>query len=253
MKQKIFFIHVGKTAGSSFNHFLQKRLNGVFHCERYLNPDGLSFSHLEYLKRLDYVSGHIRYPIFETYFPVERYFSLAFLREPFSHLISHINWVMRIYDISPHSFQNYPKIIQDICLELRSLDLYDPDSFIQALIQFGGLFKNNQSRYFTQGQENVCGAEAIETLSKLSMVGLTEFYEASLRQFVALNQLDTTIEVDFENQNLHYRVHPDIYNNPLIQEFVAEYNDADIEVYSYFLKQFQQSQALQYSEKLVSV
>ena len=38
MKQT-FFIHVGKTAGSSFNKFLQTHLLGKVHCEIYCQPN----------------------------------------------------------------------------------------------------------------------------------------------------------------------------------------------------------------------
>jgi hypothetical protein len=238
MRKKVFFIHVGKTAGSSFNQFLRERWKGECHCEKYLEPDGLSFSNLAHLRQLDYVSGHIRYAAFQSHFPAERHFSLTFLREPFSQIISHVNWVMRIHDISPRFFHGHPRRIQEICLELRSLDLTNPVVFINTLIRFETLFRNAQSRYFTGDRDDACVRTVIENLRKLDMVGITEMYEASLRRFMALNQIDTTVETHRENENHHYRIHADIFDKPLIREFITEYNRIDIEVYAHFVERF---------------
>ena len=63
MKKKIFFIHVAKTAGSSFNVFLKKNFIGEALCEKYLESDSLTFTNLTYLKELDHMSGHWNLPV----------------------------------------------------------------------------------------------------------------------------------------------------------------------------------------------
>jgi hypothetical protein len=103
--KKIFFMRIAKTAGSAFNLFLKKNFVGEAHCERYLIPNTNKFSKIEHLKSLDYVSGHLRLPVFqENNFSNKEYFLLAFLREPVAQLISHLNWVMHIKDINPKFF-----------------------------------------------------------------------------------------------------------------------------------------------------
>jgi hypothetical protein len=235
VERKNFFIHIAKTAGSSFNTFLEKNFLGESHCERYLNENATSFLNMEHLKGLDYISGHLHFSLFERNFAREEYFVLAFLREPVAHLISHINWVIHIYDISLDFFHGHPKEIQDMCLELRNANLYDPDVFIFYLKKFDWLFKNSQSKYFVENHENLRSVDALENISKLDMVGITEFYERSLQNFVALNQIDAEIEVDFVNQNPEYRLGKDICDNALISEFIQDYNRVDIDVYDHIL------------------
>jgi hypothetical protein len=243
MKRKIFFIHVAKTAGSSFNTFLERNFVGASHCEGFLNENATSFLNLEHLKALDYISGHLHFSLFERNFPREEYFALTFMREPVAQLISHINWVIHIYDIGLDFFQAHPKEIQDMCLELRHANLYDPDIFISCLKKFDWLFKNNQSKYFVENQENLRSVDALENISKLDMIGITEFYERSLQEFITLNQLEVDIKVDFANQNTEYKIKKDICDNALINEFIQDYNGVDIDVYEHVLHQCQPSNA----------
>ena len=236
MKRKIFFIHVGKTAGSSFNKFLERNFVGASHCEGFLNADATSFVNMEHLRGLDFISGHIHFSLFERNFAREEYFILTFLREPFAQLISQVNWIIQIYDMGLDFFQTHPKSIQDMCLELRNANLDDPDVFIYNLKKFSWLFQNHQSKHFVY-QENLRSDNVLETLSKLDMVGLTEFYEKSLQNFVAANQLDIAIEVDFINHNPSRRLKKNVCKNALIREFIQDYNRVDIEVYSHILHQ----------------
>ncbi|MEG5066016.1 hypothetical protein QUB33_20590 [Microcoleus sp. B3-A4] len=238
MKNKTFFIHIGKTAGSSFNAFLKENFRGEEHCENYLER-GNVFTRLDYLKSLDYISGHITLDVFEKSFPKKDYFLMTFLRFPVNQLISNINWLIHIYDISPKFFANHPKHIQEISLELRSLNLYDPDSFINALNKFQNLFKNNQSRYF--GLPPFLGdvETIIGKIKTLDLVGLTEDYQGAIDNFIRLNELNIKPKLHQENRNLSYRINKDILDNQIIADFIQEYNQVDILVYEYFLRRNQ--------------
>ncbi|MGB7708462.1 MAG: hypothetical protein WBL95_02755 [Microcoleus sp.] len=238
MKNKTFFIHIGKTAGSSFNAFLKENFRGEEHCENYLEPSNV-FTRLDYLKSLDYISGHITLDVFDKNFSKKDYFLMTFLRYPVNQLISNINWLIHIYDISPKFFANHPKHIQEISLELRSLNLYDPDSFINALNKFQNLFKNNQSRYF--GRPPFLGdvETIIGKIQTLDLVGLTEDYQGAIDNFIRLNELNIKPKLHQENRNLSYRINKDILDNKIIAEFIQEYNQVDILVYEYFLRRNQ--------------
>jgi hypothetical protein len=239
MKRKTFFIHVAKTAGSSFNAFLKKTFVGEAHCERYLNKDATSLLNMDYLGELDYISGHLHFSLFERHFSREDYFVLTFLREPVDQLISHINWIIHIHDIGLDFFYTHPQVIQDVCLELKTVNLYDPDTFISTLNKFAWIFKNYQSRYFVENSENLCSTDVLDKLLKFDLVGLTEFYEKSLQNFVEFNQLDIDIDVDYVNRNPGYRLGKDICENALIHEFIHDYNQVDLDVYARILNQYQ--------------
>lgn len=237
MKKKIFFIHIPKTAGSSFNAFLKANLHGREHCEAHLNPDRLTFSNLDELKTFDYISGHLRLRVFTSnQFSKETYFLMTFLREPINQLLSHLNWVMYIYDIDPVFFRKHPEEIQKISLELRETDLYDPIAFISALQKFQGLFKNNQSRFFNI--QNANASDVIDIMSSLDMVGITECYEESIQLFLHLSGLELEPKIHNVNQNPSYRIKKDILNDEKIRDFIYEYNDLDLAIYDFFYKEF---------------
>lgn len=237
MNKKIFFIHVGKTAGSSFNFFLKKNFHGEDHCERYLIPGTNKFSNREHLQSLDYISGHLKLSVFqENEFSKDEYFVLAFLRDPISQLISHINWIIHIYDISRRVFKAHPENIQNMSIELRNSNLYDPNIFIEKIIKFSGLFKNNQSRYFLNDDLCTSSDPVIENMMMLDVVGFTEFYKESLEKIIQFNRLEIDATVDMININPSYRINMDILENPAINSFVHEFQAIDLEVYNYFKK-----------------
>jgi hypothetical protein len=237
MLNKIFFIHIAKTAGSAFNMFLAQHFAGEDHCEHYLNSAG-ALENASYLKLLDYISGHFKYCVFEkNEFQRQDYFLVTFIRDPISQLFSHLNWVIHIYDISPKVFYEHPKSIQEISLELRALDLTNPDTFIYALNKFQGLFRNNQSRYFTDWSETLDKDAVIAAMSQLDLVGITEQYDEYVQQFARLHQLkiDKTPQ-PIVNRNPHYRVSRELAAHPLINEFLQEYNQIDLQMYEHFSK-----------------
>jgi hypothetical protein len=239
MRHKIFFIHIGKTAGSAFNLFLNSHFSGKDHCQQHLSSTGL-FTNLAQLKQLDYISGHLKYCIFEQNgFQRDDYFLVTFIRHPVSQLFSHLNWLIHIYDISPQVFYEHPQSIQEISLELRALDLDRPDSFIYALNKFQGLFRNNQSRYFTDWSEIVDRDAVIATMSQLDMVGITEHYDESVQRFAQLNHLTMDQKPQpIVNCNPNYRVSREFAKHPLIDEFLQEYNQIDLQIYDHFYSRF---------------
>jgi hypothetical protein len=168
-------------------------------------------------------------------FSKEKYFLMTFLRDPLMQLLSHVNWVIHIYDRGSNFFKLHPKEIQSISLELRESNLHNPDIFIKTLTKFSGLFQNNQSRYFIDNTQ-VAGSQAIiEKMSILDMVGFTEFYEESLKTFIKLNDLNISPKVHKINQNPSYKIGKEILENQLIYEFLNEYNKIDISIYNHFM------------------
>ncbi len=241
MRKKIFFIHVGKTGGSSFNKFLKKKLTGDQHCEKYLIPSSRRLSDISRLKELDYISGHLTIQDFyENKLSQDEYFLTTFLRDPLDQLISSVNWIIRIRNIGDDFFQSHPKLIRDMSQELRSADLEDSDTLINLLIKHKGLFQNNQSRYFlNESGEDPC--KAIDNISVLDFIGITEHYEESLRRFKKMNDIEGPTEVQRENVNGHYRLSKEtIVGNQRLFDFIRDYNSSDLLLYSNCLKNFKE-------------
>lgn len=235
--KKIFFIHVGKTAGSTFNNFLAQNFTGKTHCERYLIPGSdFKLSEIDHLKNLDFVSGHLNLSVFfNNNFAKENYFLLAFLREPISHLISHLNWLMFIKEKGGKFFDAHPAHIKKISLELRESNLYDADTFIEKARKFSALLQNNQSKYFNLQKNQLSSQSILENMMLLDMVGITEHYKESLEKFIILNNLEINPVVETVNKNPSCRINKDILDNKTIHDFIREYQAVDIEIYNHFL------------------
>lgn len=234
--KKIFFIHIAKTAGSSFNAFLKRHLHGIEHCEMHLAPDGLLLYELEQLKQFDYISGHLKLNVFnENKFSREDYFLMTFLRNPIDQLISHVNWIIYIQE-AEDSFNTLPQAIREASHEFASVDLYHADTFISILEKHQG-FGNNQSRYFVDFPEQVGSSFVIERMLQIDLVGITEYYSETLTYFLKTIHLDAESTTDKKNVNPNPRIRKDILDNPLIYDFLQNYCAVDIEVYNYFQAQ----------------
>lgn len=240
MKKKLFFVHVPKTAGSSFNAFLADNFEGEAHCEKYIDFRTRKFREIDKLKSYDYISGHLNFSDFSiNELKKDDYFIMTFLRDPLKQLISHINWVIHIFDISEQFFKSHPQVIQDMSLELRGLNLNDANQLIPALEKHSGLFQNNQTKYF-RGQDNRVSAQsAINALSELDLVGITEEYERSVRTFIQMNKCEIEFSLHKKNRNLNYRLKPEVLlKDPNIDQFFREYNKEDIKLYQFARKNF---------------
>ncbi|MFM6402345.1 MAG: hypothetical protein ACKPFF_37175, partial [Planktothrix sp.] len=92
--KKTFFIHIPKTAGSSFNKFLHTYLHGDSHCESYRDSSQpWTFNNLDFLKSFDFISGHLNIQYFNKNFERDNYLLVTLLRNPVDQLISHVNWL----------------------------------------------------------------------------------------------------------------------------------------------------------------
>jgi hypothetical protein len=243
--RKIFFIHIAKTAGSSFNAFLRRNLNGEAHCEQYFVPGScLRFqpSYINQLKAFDYISGHIKLDAFFTNdFIRENYCLATFLREPMSHLISHLNWLIRIYELDSDFFSAHPTEVKEASIRLRNADLYDAQTLMSLLQEpyFRVAFSNSQSRYFANCPEIVGSEFIIEKMAKLDAIGITERYADSLIMIADRATLEgCDFKCDRENQNRNPKIGKDILENEAIYEFLLGYNSIDLEIYHHFAHRF---------------
>lgn len=253
-QKKIFFVHVGKTAGSSVNAFLKEKLKGEIHCERYLDWQSQTFSNTSYLKTLDYISGHAKIEsFFNSGFCREEYILATFVRYPLHQLLSHLNWIIHIYDVSPSFFKNHPQKIQDICLELRKSDLSNLSVLKNTLYKYRGLFQNNQSRFFSDDAQLLgSSAVSVQTISdsvvdvmkELDVVGITEFYEESLKELIQAAGYQFPVRVHSANRNRQYALSKDILEDHQFRSFLSEYNAVDMEVYEFWRNEFSKRQAL---------
>jgi len=83
----VVFIHIPKTAGTTFNAVIEPFLSGLSKYPHYL-AENLLHVPLKDLRRYRFFSGHFSYEIFADFIFPEGFFDLTLLREPISRTLS---------------------------------------------------------------------------------------------------------------------------------------------------------------------
>ena len=149
---KIFFLHIPKTGGSSINAVFANQFDDGCYQEHIEN---LNLDEIDKILNKDnfFMSGHVPYPriknLLEKIIDIKR---IVILRDPFDHLISHISWIYNLYsDIA--RFEQHPVEVQDLSAFLNGIDfnsLDDLQHFVETLSPYGiASFDNRQTRYLS--------------------------------------------------------------------------------------------------------
>lgn len=243
--KKILYLHVAKAGGTSFNRLLHDNFNGESHCEMYVEAgegaDGKvrrRLGNLGVLRKLDFISGHLTYPMLEdSGLNLNDYLLVTILRHPYLQTLSHLNWVIKISeDEDSAMFKNVTPGVQKLSQRLRAVEHWSPDVVIYWLKQYPGWFQNNQSRYFVSPDR--LSVDAVkEVLGTFALVGVTERLDAFVSGFLQMAHLQSEKpEVGFvphENRNETYRVPISILEQQKVQDFLDEYNQVDMGVYAH--------------------
>lgn len=240
-QKKTFFIHVGKTGGTSFNHFLQTHLIGKVHCEVYRINSLINngFEELEFLRSLEFISGHLMLKEFIENFNRSDYLLVTILRNPAAQLISHLNWIIYIsHDTESRLFKYTPVVFQNLSIKLRKIKPKTTKELIEIFLKNSMIFMNYQIEYFRNDDE-LNSQKIINYLSEFDLVGVTEYYQDFLRKYTELIDLPIEYTVNKENQSLSPFVDKkSLLGDPKFIDFAKEYNSIEYEVYEYFLRQF---------------
>lgn len=194
---RVFFMHIPKTAGTSFNTFAES----VF-------PAGSAAIHIESLGReqypmiaatRSYVAGHLPLREIKAGFDLNRFELVTILREPWSHLHSHLNWVKNIgVDPASDFFLAHSEETRELALLLNRLDFSNAknlDLLVDGICgDLTSLFDNHQTRYFLDYRRiRVSEADvdmARRALSLFSQIGCTERYTDFIDQFCRRHGID---------------------------------------------------------------
>lgn len=185
----ICFMHIPKTAGSSFNAFARECFSAdqfYTHLERLDDGD-----RKDVLKQARYLAGHLPLLELARIVDLNRYKLYAILREPYSHLHSHLNYLKGVRQGSSlESYYGYRhnQTIKTLSDTLNHIDfeaLEEIKSFVAGISSYQlDFFDNIQTRYFLDYRpERVTQKDldrACDNISRFSLVGLTEGYDQFL-------------------------------------------------------------------------
>lgn len=201
-QRKLFYMHVAKTGGTSFNAALERLFppgRAQVHIENRVHGDAAD---LAALRDAAFISGHVSYPLFLRHFDGGGHFRLATLRRPLPHLWSHLNWVRHLSDPGREAFlAGHPAWVQATSLKIRDTDFHDAASVTRLVAsltpQEKALFDNCQTRYFAAAAEAHAPDRrawldlALRHMESFDLVGLTE----QLEDTYALLCLDLGLDI----------------------------------------------------------
>lgn len=193
-KPKLFFMHIAKTAGTSVNKYLASHYAADRHALHVESKEEWR-SDRDWARSLGFVSGHYSLPHFKRNLQLTRYYKITVLREPYSHLISHLAWIRKLADEDEtRRLAEHPVFVQHFARKLAKTDLSEPvaiGKLISSLEdQEKRLVDNCQVRYFTQIEAgmDVCETDAqnaIKASAEFDLIGTTDRIDEFLRHVAA--------------------------------------------------------------------
>ena len=243
----IFFIHVGKTAGSTMNNYLASNYPlGFDHCEAFINDDAVL---ADRLRRANWMSGHVTLPAtLQRLAPLRsdiRWFTCV--REPEAQVRSHYNWLIEIFHKGRRFYDGHPQLVKDISEQIRQTAANPtPAGVARDLRTSAGLFLNYQSRFFFGNDlKRLKAAAAAGTpLGDMpAVVRSTEKFDA-IADSAAIERLfnhihgadvytpDNRLKVNTST----YRIDPELFKSDEVRETLRQHNLLDELLYAHLAK-----------------
>lgn len=224
MANSIYFMHIPKTAGTSFKHALIKNFdsNEIFPSKRDINKNSGRYPNIERIEKKKLVPKIQQAKLFYGHYPLHIYnrfeldkdLKITFLRDPIRRTISHLKHLKR-----------YNPLFKGLSLE----EIFEFKDF--RVWQFDNL----QTRYFLMGTPNYnLNFSNLKTaknnLLKFDFVGITENYRDSLKLFE--NRFDISIEYLEHNKLSTSKTSSSSINEEFFLK-IYDSNRLDIELYNF--------------------
>ncbi|MBT8329344.1 MAG: hypothetical protein KJN87_06520 [Desulfofustis sp.] len=241
----ICFMHIPKTAGTSFNALARSCFSGdrfITHIER-LGEQELQRG----LERVHYLAGHLPLHELEKVVDLSGFELISIIREPYSHLHSHLNYVKGVRPgskLESYYGFHHNETIKSLSDALNRIDFSNPEEihgFVTGLHDYQlDFFDNIQTRYFLDYRPDRVGEEelrrACSNTSRFISVGLTETYECFKDSFCELIGVSSAEQKLQSNKSDYYQLF-DLADQH-IREVLAPLVQFDLYLYDYVSTQF---------------
>jgi hypothetical protein len=211
----VCFMHIPKTAGTSFNAFARTCFSSdrfVTHLERLGNDQ-----QRQAIGRALYLSGHLPLYKLSQLVALEDYDCFAIIREPYSHLHSHLNYLRGVDPgarVEHHYTYHHNQVVKTFSAYLNQVDFSDPGEIRTFISQLEGyqldFLDNIQTRYFLDYRPATVGPDdldrACHNIALFRAVGLTEAYDRFREQFCDIIGVNDGKQALRSNRSPEYRL-----------------------------------------------
>ncbi|MCG6931940.1 MAG: hypothetical protein LJE64_15420 [Desulfofustis sp.] len=248
-RSPVCFMHIPKTAGTSFNAFARCCYAGSrfqTHIERIDRDQRAAVA-----AGADFIAGHL--PLYEMeQLGISSCAYYSIIREPFSQLHSHLNYVRGVRPgagVEAHYAYRHNETVKRLSDKLNDIDFSEPDeirAFVEGLADFElDFFDNIQTRYFLDYRPGRVKPDdldkAVTNLKRFRSIGLTEAYDAFRDRFCEDLGLDPQSQDLRSNRSASYRLFD--LGRPAVREVLRPLVVHDLDLYAYVSEQFWQKTA----------
>ena len=210
----IAFIHIEKTAGSTFKNVLRRSF-GLHHCDAVAAQDGifrdrdLQLANIVYFGLRSLCSHHFKDSVHTLSAPID---FVTFVRDPVQRTASHYQQlVKRVEKGRIHGLLEFEEWLQSKAL-------------------------NYQIRKLSGGDDVDAAIRLIE--EHFMFVGLTDQYEQSLRAFAALSPWPVNTRIEKRNVTANVSTKNRLLDAPKSRALIEEATQADRQLYTYLKDEF---------------
>lgn len=236
MSHRLFFIHIPKTAGSTFNAFLDQQYAltdiappDVFEKGDVYVRQGDIEGRLNYLKQFSLYRGHYGYTACQLFMP--EYVTLTVLRDPFKRVVSQYNYWRTKSEESLENSTESEKKLAALARELPFRAFFQTEHPLIIRLFYNGQARPLATDFGCDLEGKVLHDLAREHLDTIDYVGITEAFDLFLRVLCERFGWHCPKQLQSLNIARHNLRVEDLDDTTLA--IVAEKNEVDLALYSH--------------------
>jgi hypothetical protein len=233
----LLFMHIPKTAGTSFNSFMRLQLP---HEQIRIHIESLPLEkYCQLAANCSYIAGHLTLQKLKSCFDLSAFDSFTLIRDPHTHLHSHLNWLRGVGEhVNSGFFSQHNQTVQQLAKKIKGSDfsnIYKIEHFVSHLKDYElDFFDNMQTRYFLDHRpEKVSPSmldEAEDNFGFFKHIGRTEQYSQFIKKFSSIYRIPVTDPPGSYNK----AIEPALYDSadPVMQDIFSPLIETDLLLYS---------------------
>jgi hypothetical protein len=178
---QLFYMHIAKAGGSTVNRYFMQHFRAS-HSREHIESAPEWPKNPQALAGHAFLSGHISLRALDEKLDAERFKLVTVVREPFSHLVSHLAWIRRLAEKGEERrFNIHPQPVQVFARKLADCDFTSTRDVSELVANLAAeeriLVDNCQVRYFAKVPGDWVGEpdlqEAKAATRRFAHIGLT--------------------------------------------------------------------------------